>query len=243
MIGTRVGWSCGRVAVFAALVLACAPTLKGQFFREDPVKKLAQYRKGREDIRRVLIAIQSTEADFLGSVGIAGDTVRGRFRDPQFMRSMATATQIAYRPGWDARPQEFYAVLLDWFEKEVRRQAEALGVEHFRPEEGPYAIERDEKGRPVVTEDLISRYLRAEYSKTQTGGGPWKAGGFTRFDYDDVAKRIEWARSVKRSQGGETLVSTSAMREQFSDLEVYVLNQRWKDLDNAQNGRWNEVNW
>jgi hypothetical protein len=229
--------------VFAALVLAGAPTLKGQFFREDPVKKLTQYRKGRENIRRALIAIRSTEADFLGSMGIAGDTVRGRFRDPEFMRHMAAVTRIAYRPAWDARPQEFYAVLLDWFEQEVRSQAAALGVEHFRPEEGPYPVERDEKGRPVVTDKLIARYLRAEYSKTQTGGAPWRAGGFSPVDYEDVAKRIEWARTVKRSQGGESLVSTPAMREQFSDPEIYVLNNRWQDLENAQNGRWNEVNW
>jgi hypothetical protein len=169
------------------------------------------------------------------------------------MKSVAYFLSIPYEDAWDRNPVAFYERVVKHLEAEARnltakleavRNAERAGPPPVRPvaPEAPIEVPRDFKGRPIITSDLINRYIKVKFSETQqSGAGARRSGRFTQFDYEDVSKRIEWARAVKRSQGGEQLVSDSAVREQFSDEEVRILNLRWKDLDNAQNGRWDEL--
>jgi len=240
-----------RIGLAAAVLLASASALSAQESTADLAKKLERVTKYLQGTRRVVIALRSSDAEFL-IYPITNDNEAENARNPRLMRSVAHLLGTRYEDAWDRNPVAFYERLVEHFEAaardltaklETRRNAGQSSRDRPAATEGPIAVPRDAQGRPIVTDSLISRFLKAEFSRTQTGSAPWRSGSFTQLDYDEVSKRIEWARRVKLSQGGPSLVSTPAMREQFSDDEVAVLNRRWRDLENAQNGRWNEVNW
>jgi hypothetical protein len=202
---------------------------------------LFKCRRLREIARRCLILLRSP-AEFMSA------PVENEQFTPAAMSVLAGMAAMHYDSTWDQNPGAFFDAL---YRESDRRCTELAGAGLARKatseppipmtQAGAIQVPRDFKNRPIVSDSIIDRYIRVKFAEVQSGVAPRRAGYFTQFDYDDVSKRIEWARQVKRSQGGEQLVSTSAVREQFSDEEVRVLNRRWKDLDNAQNGRWDEL--
>ena len=201
---------------------------------------LLNCRRYREIARRFLILLESP-AEFLSAP--VNDQV-----NPAAMSVLAEGAGMKYDSSWDQNPAAFFHAL---YRESDRRCTELAGAELARKatsivapsmaQQGAMEVPRDFKNRPIVSDSVIDRYIRVKFAEVQSGVAPRRAGYFTQFDYEDVSKRIEWAKQVKRSQGGEQLVPTSAVREQFSDEEVRVLNRRWRDLDNAQNGRWDEL--
>jgi hypothetical protein len=240
-----------RFGCVAALLLTLTTGLSAQDTTEELARRLARINRELESMRRVVVALRSSEIDFLMQPIDA--TRHEDMREPRTMQAVARLFNIEYNKAWERNPVALYVEVIKLMEEtarqvaaqlEARRNAERVDLSP--PRTGPpagMAVARDWKGRPVVTNELITRYIRALFARTQSGAAPWSGGNFTKFDYEDVDKRIEWARSVKRSQGGESLAMTPAVREHFGDDEVHVLNARWKDLDNAQNGRWDLVNW
>lgn len=244
-----------RIGLVALLLLTVTTGLPAQESTAELAKRLGRFTRTLEGARRVLVGLRSSGVvDFL-MTPIADDRqlpirdpLNMRVRDPFNMRRTASFFRIDYEDAWDRNPEAFWERLVTFSENmardltaqlEARRNAERP----VAPADGPLPVPRDAKGQPIVTDSLVSRFLKAKSSSWHSEYAPWRSGNFLKLDYEDVAKRIEWARASKFQQGGEVMVSTPAMRDQFSDEEVNVLNRRWRDLDAALTGRFDEVRW
>jgi hypothetical protein len=103
-----------------------------------------------------------------------------------------------------------------------------------QPPVSPPAVERV-RNIPVLTDPLITRWLRAWYAKEHGGGAYWQAGQLTQQDYLDIKDKVE--------RWNIYCGSTDRRPEQdITDAECGVIRARQRDILNAQNGKWSEVN-
>ena len=102
-----------------------------------------------------------------------------------------------------------------------------------RADVGASAVPRRPDGQPLITDDLINRWLRALYALAHTGGSAhWQAGRMTQQDYLDVHQRINLYRYHNDTAGRQDI---------FTSDEIAALNGRRSDIDNAIRGYWSQV--
>ena len=97
----------------------------------------------------------------------------------------------------------------------------------------PAPIERV-RNIPVLTDAVISRWLRAWRAKDQNGGAYWQAGQMTQLDYQDIKDKVyRWIIYC-----GET---NRRPEVDITEAECVVLGARKQDIMNAEAGKWSEV--
>jgi len=110
-----------------------------------------------------------------------------------------------------------------------RASAGPLPVRYF-PAGHPFA------GNPILTDDVITRWLRGSYAAAKSGGGYWQAAAMTLQDFQAVKGRISsflYFAAPPRSE--------AELKAHFSAEELTALDARAKDLSNAWAGNWSEV--
>jgi len=97
---------------------------------------------------------------------------------------------------------------------------------------GPLSVDRRADGQPIITDALITRWIKVRYALANTGGAYWQAGRMTQQDYVDVDRRMQLYLDLKYSR---------RTAEQFSDDETRAVNSRWTDIDNTIQGLWSRI--
>jgi hypothetical protein len=96
----------------------------------------------------------------------------------------------------------------------------------------PLPIERRPDGQPIITDALITRWVKASYALKNTGGAYWQAGQMTQQDYVEVDRRINLYFNI---------VNSGRAAEQFSDDEMRAMNARLPDIRNVREGNWSQI--
>jgi hypothetical protein len=149
-----------------------------------------------------------------------------------------------------ARPAEFWRnaememkrILTDRYEAlvKLRQQSARIDEEYDKlncgsvPREtsGPLPINRRPDGQPIITDALITRWVKASYALKNSGGAYWQAGQMTQQDYVEVDRRINLYFNIMNS---------GRAAEQFSDDEMRAINIRLPDIRNVREGNWSQI--
>jgi hypothetical protein len=91
-------------------------------------------------------------------------------------------------------------------------------------------------GNPIMTDDLISRWLKGSYAAAKSGGGYWLAASMTVQDFEAVKERINAFLYYAAPPSSE-----EDLKAHFSAEELLALRARERDLRNAWAGNWSAV--
>jgi hypothetical protein len=100
------------------------------------------------------------------------------------------------------------------------------------PKSGLLPFERRPDGQPIISDPLITRWVKARYALANTGGAYWQAGQMTQQDYVEVDRRFQLYFD---------LLPVGRMAEQFSDAEMRAMNLRTPDIRNVREGNWSQI--
>ena len=100
------------------------------------------------------------------------------------------------------------------------------------PSSGALPVERRSDGQPIITDALITRWVKATYALKNTGGAYWQAGQMSQQDYIEIDRRINLYFDIANS---------GRAAEQFSDDEMRTLNPRLTDIRNVRMGNWSLI--
>lgn len=100
--------------------------------------------------------------------------------------------------------------------------------------EGPEVVVRRQDGKPLMTDALVTRWLRAYYSLTQGTPSWWRSGRMTEQDYKDVSARIF-------DYDATAIYSPDFLKPRFTEAEIAALTPRRSDIHNAIARNWSAV--
>jgi hypothetical protein len=177
----------------------------------------------------------SPELDNLAAAGRVGDFWRGaalelkrRYTNAIYEFERRFASEFAHYHQLEGEMKSLGCFKLGFFDPP--RPPPPLVAAPPPETAGPEPVVRRPDGQPLMTEALITRWLRAVYAEAHTGGAFWQAGRMTsQADYEEVNARIALGYNARLSQ------------VDFTADELAAFRARWADIDNAMRKNWSEV--